>query len=150
MKRTFLLICFVSLVAVYCSAAERDQYGNEPAWSGATGSYMVIDFAASWCQPCWKSLPHLENLAKSHPSLHVLVVSVDDRMKGRDLLVERLHLTLPVVWDQDARIASHYHPAGMPATFVIDPRGKVVFSSVGFSEKGWKSLEKFVAGLRLD
>ena len=150
MRHAALVFSFVFLVAFPSEAAERDQYGNEQVWSGATGSYLLIDFAASWCQPCWKSLPHLETLAKKHPSLHVVVVSVDDRMKGRDLLVERLHLTLPVLWDQNARIASHYHPTGMPATFVIDPEGQIVFGSVGFSEKGWKSLESFVAGLRLD
>lgn len=150
MKRVVLATVFVLLFGFPAEAAERDQYGNEHAWSGATGSYTLIDFAASWCQPCWKSLPHLESLAKIHPSLHVVVVSVDDKLKGRDLLVERLHLTLPVLWDEDTRIASHYHPTGMPATFVIDPEGKVVFASVGFSEKGWKSLEEFVAGLPLD
>jgi thiol-disulfide isomerase/thioredoxin len=142
-----ILILFLLVLAAPMTAGERDQFGRDPAWRGATGSYTLIDFAASWCQPCWKSLPHLVVLAREHPSLRVIVVSVDDRVKGRDLLVERLHLTLPVVWDEKAQIASHYRPEGMPATFIIDPQGKVVYSSVGFSDKGWRALQEFVGKL---
>jgi thiol-disulfide isomerase/thioredoxin len=139
------LVCSLSL-----SAAERDQHGKEHAWAGATGSYTLIDFAASWCEPCWRSLPHLETLAKQHPKLRVLVVDVDETVAGRDRLVEKLRLTLPVVWDEKARIATHYDPRGMPATFIIDKSGKVIYSSIGFNKTTQKALEQFVSKLPLE
>lgn len=128
-------------------SAERDQHGKEHPWSGATGSYTIVDFAASWCEPCWRSLPHLEQLAKEHPELRVLVIDVDETVAGRDRLVQKLKLTLPVLWDEQQRIAKHYDPKGMPATFVVDPSGKVVFSSVGFNKAMFDKLQKFIHAL---
>lgn len=135
------------LLTIPAAAAERDQHGTEHAWSGPSGSYTLVDFAASWCEPCWRSLPHLETLAKENPKLRVLVIDVDEAVAGRDRLVAKLKLTLPVLWDEKARIAKHYQPAGMPATFVVDPAGKVIFSSIGFNKPSWERLTKFVSDL---
>ncbi len=90
-----------------------------PRWSpshelDSPGRVTVVDFAASWCVPCWKSLPHLEALAQSHPDIQFLVVSVDDREDGRDQLVGRLGLSLPVIWDGGHAIASAFGPKACP------------------------------------
>ncbi|MEO2197040.1 MAG: thioredoxin domain-containing protein, partial [bacterium] len=65
------------------SAAQTDQHGASYELD-RPGRITVVDFAASWCVPCWKSLPHVEALAHSYPDIQFLVVSVDDREDGRD------------------------------------------------------------------
>ena len=121
-----------------------DQHGKAHAWRGPADHYTVIDFAASWCRPCWKVLPKLQAFAEDHPDVRVLVVSVDDERRGRDALVERLDLTLPVLWDQTHEIARHYQPGGMPATFVLGPDGKIVYQHVGSADEAWSALVAFI------
>ncbi len=130
-------------------AQETDQHGRSHAWKGPSQSYTLIDFSASWCVPCRKSLPRLEALARDTPNLRVLVVSVDDEVAGRDALVADLGLTLPVLWDASYAIAEHHKPAGMPSTVILDPSGVEVFREEGYSEKKWRQLVEFVQKLPL-
>ncbi len=126
-------------------AAETDQTGKAHEWRGASPGYTVVDFAASWCVPCWSVLPRLEKYAAEHPEIRVLAVSVDDKVAGRDLLVSKLSLTIPVLWDGKHRIAEHYRPEGMPFTVVLDPSGKVVHRHVGSATKEWDAMVSFLA-----
>jgi thiol-disulfide isomerase/thioredoxin len=145
MKRAFLpLALFVLLSGTAAVAAETDQKGTVHAWTGPSSGYTVVDFAASWCRPCWAVLPRLQTFASEHPDIRVLVVDVDDTVKGRDALVEKMKLTLPVLWDEKHRIAEHYRPEGMPATFVLDPEGHVVYKHVGSSKKEWDAMVAFL------
>ena len=121
-------------------AEETDQYGVSHAWSGPSDRYTVIDFAAAWCRPCIRSLPRIQRLANAHPGVRFLVVSVDEKEEGRAFLVKELALELPVIWDQHANIVEHYSPEGMPATYVLDPNGKIVYHHVGFTEALWRDL----------
>ncbi|KAB2961870.1 MAG: TlpA family protein disulfide reductase [Thermoanaerobaculia bacterium] len=126
-------------------AAETDQRGAVQAWQGPSAGYTVIDFAASWCRPCWAVLPRLEAFATEHPEIRVVAVSVDDAVSGRDLLVAKLHLTIPVLWDGRHRIAEHYRPAAMPSTFVLDPSGAIVYRHTGSTLEDWDAMVAFLA-----
>lgn len=128
------------VLGLSAGAEELDQNGRGHAWQGASGRLTVLDFAASWCAPCRKSLPRLERLAKERPELRVLVVSVDERRAGRDELVRSLGLTLPVLWDADGHIAERYQPPAMPATFVLAPTGEVLGTFAGAGQEEWAAL----------
>lgn len=146
MRRAALLL---ALALALCAtrplaAAETDQHGVAHAWTGPSAGYTVLDFAASWCTPCWSVLPRLEKLAAEHPGLRVVVVSVDDKVAGRDLLVSKLGLTIPVLWDEKHLIAGHYRPDGMPYTVVLDPSGKVVYHHTGSAAKEWSAMLAFL------
>ena len=121
-------------------AVALDQHGRSHAWKGPSGQLTLLDFAASWCAPCAKTLPRLEAFAHQHPDLRVLTVSVDERRKGRDDLVASLHLDLPMLWDEGHRIAEHYQPEAMPAAFLIAPSGEVLHTALGSGDKEWNEL----------
>jgi len=137
-------LALLLLSGLTLQAEELDQNGKAHAWTGASDRYTIIDFAAAWCRPCWTVLPKLEAFAKEHPEVRVLVVSVDDEVKGRDALVEKLSLTIPVLWDEQHRIAEHYQPVGMPTTYVLDPKGEIVYTHVGSGKKEWEAMVGFL------
>ena len=147
MRRAALLLAFALplFAARPLAAAETDQHGTAHAWSGPSAGYTVLDFAASWCTPCWAVLPRLEKYASEHPEIRVVAVSVDDEVTGRDLLVSKLNLTIPVLWDEKHRIAEHYRPDGMPHTVVLDPSGKVVYRHTGSATREWDAMVEFLA-----
>lgn len=138
----FLMLCLVAPAA----AAEplTDQNGKTYDADAMFNQVTVLDFAAAWCQPCWRALPHIQAFAKQNPQVQVLVVSEDDQVQGRDRLVKKLGLTLPVIWDADHQLAQKMNPPGMPTTFVIDADGKVVHRQVGFDETKWAETQAVI------
>ena len=129
-----------------CLAETTDQHGVEHELSKA-GTYTVVDFAAAWCQPCYKALPRLEDLAAEYPEIRFLVVSVDDEIDGRNQIVEDLELTLPVIWDEDHHLIQRFSPRSFPATYVLDPSGKPIYQHTGFDREKWQALVSYLRAL---
>lgn len=111
-------------------------------------TYTVLDFAASWCTPCYRALPRLEALARELPDLRVVVVSVDETERGRDRLVRELDLELEVVWDGDHTLISNLAPESFPATYVLDPGGEVVYSHLGYDARVFNEFAEVVRGFQ--
>ncbi len=145
--RALALAVLVTLATrVPVEAESSDQFGRRHDL-GSGDTYTVVDFAASWCEPCYRALPELQALAGSHPQLRFLVISVDDDAAGRDRLVEDLELRLPVIWDQGHDLIERFDPKGFPATYVLAPGGEVVHQHVGYSKKKWRALVGFLKQL---
>ncbi len=142
------LAALLTLAIQLTARAEgSDQFGRQHDLAGGD-AYTVVDFAASWCEPCYRALPELEALAAHMPEVRFLVVSVDDEAAGRDRLVEDLELRLPVIWDQGHDLIERFHPRGFPATYVLAPGGEVVHQHVGYSQKKWRRLVAFLEQLQ--
>ena len=124
-----------------------DQNGTEYDLHNLGKGYTIVDFAASWCKPCWKVLPKLEAFARANPDLRVLVISVDTDRAGRDRLVQKLGLTMPVLWDEHHRWAEALEPPGMPTTLILDEKGAVVYRHTGSSTRSWRQFTKKVEDL---
>jgi thiol-disulfide isomerase/thioredoxin len=141
------LAAAVPLAAEPSPAEPTDQHGRSHAWRGAAGQVTVLDFAASWCAPCWRTLPRLQELADRHPEVRFLVVSVDSDPAGRDRLVGELKLRLPVLWDGERRIVEHFQPGAMPATVVLAADGEVLRRFEGSDPRAWRELVALVERL---
>ena len=142
-----------AVTCVLCATpavAQIDQHGKTHDLTRSPTRVTVVDFAAAWCTPCWKSLPRLQALADSMPDIDFLVVSVDDQVAGRDQLVSRIGLTLPVIWDESHVIAEHFQPQAMPATFVLDAEGTIMYEHQGYGQEIWNEFVQFLDQLRLD
>ena len=104
---------------------------------------VVLNFWATWCQPCTLEMPTLEALWRAYRErgLSVAAVSVD-RGAPRGLLepyVRSLGLTFPILLDPEARTAGAWRVTALPATFVIKPGGEVMGFAMGARE--WNSAE---------
>lgn len=117
-----------------------DQHGKIHLPDQPGEALTILDFAASWCKPCWKALPRLQKLAEQRPGLNILVISQDSEAAGRDKLVKKLGLTMPVIWDQGHVWAQKYQPKAMPTTMIVDKSGKILYSHGGSSAKDQKQF----------
>jgi len=109
--------------------------GAELSLSSLRGQVVVLDFWATWCGPCVDSLPALTEL---HASLQdrpvrLLIVSLDDSEQEVASFWKKHGLGLEVVLG-DSDVASAYGVAGIPATVIIDPEGRVHSYESGYTE----------------
>jgi peroxiredoxin len=104
---------------------------------------IVLNFWATWCQPCTLEMPTLEALWRAYRERGLVVIGIAvDRGAPRALLdpyVKNLDLTFPFLLDPEMSTANAWRVTGLPATFVIRPGGEVAGMAVGARE--WNSRE---------
>lgn len=111
------------------------------------GKVLLIDFWATWCGPCIKSLPHIGEIYKEFSSkgLSILGISLDkDENKWRKFLKKNDY----IVWDQASSIKEWQCPAAkifgvntIPATILIDKNGVIVAKGLRGAELEAKITE---------
>lgn len=91
--------------------------------SSTRGKVTVLDFWATWCQPCLNAMPRLDAIAKTHPEIAVIAINIDNPSKARALFTERGY-GLTLVFDDD-NVRDRYGVDVIPHTVVIDQAGLV-------------------------
>jgi cytochrome c biogenesis protein CcmG, thiol:disulfide interchange protein DsbE len=97
------------------------------------GRYVVVNFFASWCQPCQVEEPQLVEFAAEHRGAAAAVLGVvfSDSTANAAAFARSNAVTWPVVTDPGGRIALAYGVADPPDSFVVAPDGRVVADVVG-------------------
>lgn len=109
--------------------ASTDLTGRPVALAAYRGHRVVLNFWASWCEPCRAEFPVLRQMLTRHPDVVVLgVVFQDSDDPARGFLIAE-GATWPAVRDPRAQIADAYGvhaKPGIPVSILIDPTGRVV------------------------
>lgn len=107
------------------------------------GKVIYLDFWASWCGPCRKSFPWMNNIQSTLDPTKFTVISINVDQE-KDLAIKFLEETpasFPVVYDPKGKAAKAYNIKGMPSSYLIDHKGNVVQSHTGFFTKKIKQYE---------
>jgi cytochrome c biogenesis protein CcmG/thiol:disulfide interchange protein DsbE len=100
------------------------------------GKVVVLNFWASWCDPCREEAPLLEDAHRRlRGSGTVLGVTFRDTTPDSRAFVREFRLTYPSVRDVEGKLARRYGVIALPETFVIDARGGIVAISRGVASK---------------
>jgi cytochrome c biogenesis protein CcmG/thiol:disulfide interchange protein DsbE len=91
------------------------------------GKPAAVNFWASWCGPCRKESPDMERLYRSlRGSAGLVGVDYsDDAGNARDFIRE-FGLSYPILRDSDGKVGDRYGVTGLPATAIIDSKGRIV------------------------
>ncbi|WP_169542258.1 TlpA family protein disulfide reductase [Solirubrobacter soli] len=97
------------------------------------GTPVVLNFWASWCEYCRNETPMLEKRWKRLADEGVLVLGVDTKDTEADAraFLHEYGVTYPTVSDPDEVAADRYRATGLPATYFIDARGRIVEHVIG-------------------
>jgi cytochrome c biogenesis protein CcmG, thiol:disulfide interchange protein DsbE len=91
------------------------------------GKPALVDFFASWCDPCAEEAPELRKLAASLGArATVVAIDWDDAGGPARAFVRRHGWTFPVLADTSGTAGEKYGLVGLPTSFVLDPQGKIV------------------------
>jgi cytochrome c biogenesis protein CcmG, thiol:disulfide interchange protein DsbE len=106
---------------------------GERALSALRGKVVVLNFWASWCEPCQIEAPLLQRFQASllHHGATVLGVTYLDNTRDSNSFVRRFHLAYPNLRDNVGTFAHAYGTNQLPESFLIDRRGRIVALSRG-------------------
>ena len=102
-----------------------DLEGKQVRLTDYKGKGVLINFWASWCNPCVNELPLL-NEAYKIAGVEMLAINVGEKTGRVQKFVERYELEFPIVLDSDLKIKQTYQVVGMPLTLLIDEDGTII------------------------
>ncbi|QQE76424.1 TlpA family protein disulfide reductase [Brevibacillus composti] len=108
--------------------------GQEIALSQLQGKPVFLNFWASWCPPCKAEMPDLTALHERYGDavsfLGIHTTYNDSEEAARDF-VSFYQVKYPVLVDPQGTISKEYQIIAMPTSFIIDPRGQILFKKIG-------------------
>ena len=112
--------------------ASTNIHGNKVKLSDFKGSPVLLNFWATWCQPCRLEMPYLQERHESYSSdLVVLAVNFDESVELVRSFTEELNLNFNILLDPGGNIQSLFQIRGYPTTYFIDSDGIIRAIHIG-------------------
>jgi cytochrome c biogenesis protein CcmG, thiol:disulfide interchange protein DsbE len=126
-----LLALALGCFALTATAAEQ---ADPLDLASLRGKVVLLDFWASWCEPCRRSFPWLNEMQAKYAGrgLVVIGVNVDRERTEADRFLHDVPAQFRIVYDPAGSLASHYDLPGMPVSYLIGPNGDIVGRHLGF------------------
>ncbi|NOX52021.1 MAG: TlpA family protein disulfide reductase [Gammaproteobacteria bacterium] len=132
------VVFFVALLGSVCSiqAETLDQYA---------GKVVLLDFWASWCGPCRRSFPWMNDMQNKYENQGFVVVAVnlDRDRKDADRFLQEVPATFEVLYDAQ-ELAVKFNVAAMPTSVLLDKKGQPITMHKGFLSKKTKMYEQAI------
>lgn len=146
LKQLSLLLTFAVLAVSQPALAAKKMGGDAPDFtlqsnqnsnirlSELKGSVVLLNFWASWCGPCRKEMPLLEDIQKKYGALGftILGVNVDKDPRLANKILDDITVTFPVLFDPKGEVSKLYDVDAMPTTVIVDRNGKMRFLHRGY------------------
>lgn len=137
-RRLFLLmVCVLSIGVMSCSHGDpvfHDTEGNAVQLHKLRGKWVVINYWAGWCSGCIKEIPELNHFDKVNRDKDVVLYGVNfDQLPLENLkdAMNRADIHFPVLVGDPNPVWHLGDVPVLPATFIINPKGKVVKAIYG-------------------
>jgi cytochrome c biogenesis protein CcmG/thiol:disulfide interchange protein DsbE len=113
------------------------------------GKVVLVDFWASWCAPCRRSFPWMNEMQRrySKQGLAVVAVNVDQEKKLADDFLAALPAEFRIEFDAKGVVAQQFMVRNMPTSFLIDRRGRVRIRHTGFRDGQREEREQQIVQL---
>ena len=119
--------------------------------SNLRGSVVLVDFWGTFCEPCKKSFPKLQDLHDKYGAEGLKIVGIsEDEADDKDKIPEfasNYGAKFTLGWDRDKIVAHAYQPETMPSSFLIDKNGVIRFAHVGYHDGEEVEIEKEIKEL---
>ncbi len=119
----------------------KDLEGAAQSLQAHRGKVVVLNFWATWCEPCRDEMPSLNKLKQSFDGKPVVVLGVNvGEGEGRiKAFLDKVPVEFPVLLDRDAAASRVWKVRMLPATFILDREGRIRYSHAG--ERDWDAPE---------
>lgn len=149
-------------VGIVSRAAEAPSVGAAPpeidakGWMNAEkpltlaslkGKVAVVEFWATWCPPCRKSIPHLVEIHKKRAAEGVVIIGLSDEAQDKvEPFIKKMNV--PYVIGYGSKSGDAYGVEGIPTAFIVGADGKLAWSGHPMDEGFEKALDAAVAKIK--
>ncbi|MCL2919132.1 TlpA family protein disulfide reductase [Shewanella litorisediminis] len=120
-----------------------DKNGNEFALSDYRGKVVYVDFWASWCGPCRKSFPWMNDMHRRYrdKGLVIVAINLDTDSSDAKPFLDDLKPEFVIGYDREGEVARSFDLLGMPSSFLFDKSGNLIKTHVGFFSERAREYE---------
>jgi len=160
MKNKFLAIAIAYACHCTAQAAQQGQQtpecpaaltetGDKLALSAYKNKVVLIDFWATWCPPCQKSMPFFNELRNQHlkDSFEIVAINVDEDSETAKEFLKTHPVTYPIAFDPSGDCPSVFDVKAMPSSYLVDKAGKIRQIHLGFRDEDQALLREQIAAL---
>jgi thiol-disulfide isomerase/thioredoxin len=121
-----------------------DAQGKEHALADYRGKIVVLDFWATWCGPCLKAMPGMQQLHEKFKERGVVVIGIDTNDDGKlaaDYMKQKNYTYQLLLHGEKL---TEYNPKALPTLYVIGKDGRIVHAEVGYRASGYEKLVEVI------
>ncbi len=121
--------------------------GMDVSLSDFQGQVVLVNFWATWCEPCRDEIPGFEQVYRTYKDdgFVVLGVNLQESRDQVEPFVDSMDVTYPILLDQGGDVTSEYRTLGLPMSILVTPEGVIHTRHVGFLSD--RFLEKYLQEL---
>lgn len=113
--------------------------------------YLILDFWASWCEPCKQSFPFYEkelNKKKSE-KWNFITLALDHKKSEAEKFLQQFQFSGTALWDENGQLAKRFGINALPSFFILDDKDQIIFKQIGFSENKKQLIQQKLRELSL-
>ena len=129
----FCLVVFLLLLSISSNTTAESNFDL----TEFKGKVVLLDFWASWCVPCRRSFPWMNDMQEKYEDdgLVIIGVNMDSDPADRNAFLQAYPAKFQIINDPDAELARDYGVIAMPSSYVIGRDGVLVTKHLGFKVK---------------
>jgi len=107
------------------------------------GKVVVLDFWASWCVPCRRSFPWLNEMHARYgdDGLVIIGVNLDQERSDAEAFLQEFPAQFQIHFDDSKTLATEYEVIAMPSSYLLGPDGEILKRHYGFKVKKQEEYE---------
>ena len=139
MRKVLLVIVLMTFAPLISAAGDLNLEKH-------AGKVVLLDFWASWCVPCRRSFPWMNEMQEKYAQdgLVIIAVNVDREVENATAFLAEYPAKFEVIYDPDAALAKEYKIQVMPSSFVIGRDGATIDQHAGFKVKKQDEYEAVI------
>ncbi|MFT6987424.1 MAG: cytochrome c biogenesis protein CcmG/thiol:disulfide interchange protein DsbE [Psychromonas sp.] len=149
MKRIMQLFSVILILLSSTQVSAQVQWLEKFDLTQYENKVVYLDFWASWCGPCRKSFPWLNEMQAKYQDqgLVIIGINLDRDIKNANNFLNTFPANFRLYSDPQGLLATNYKVVGMPSSYLFSGDGELEESHIGFKKSKQKAYEASIVKL---